>query len=140
MDALNGPIFIHKEHWDKMCSDVENRLPEEACGLVAGKERRSVSIYPITNILGSPTHFRLDPQQQLDAMLQMEEQNLDMLAIYHSHPAGPSHPSVTDILEAAYPDTVNLIWYPQNEDWCCRGFLITSGRVEEVRLDIVVEE
>jgi [CysO sulfur-carrier protein]-S-L-cysteine hydrolase len=137
MDPVSGEITIRQEHWDEMRSDVENCLPDEACGLVAGKDRCSIRVYPITNILPGPTRFRLDPQQQLQAMLLMEEQELDMMAIYHSHPAGPSHPSVTDLEESAYPETVNLIWYPQEGDWCCRGFIIKAGQAEEVTLKIL---
>ncbi|MFO7625063.1 MAG: M67 family metallopeptidase [Anaerolineales bacterium] len=140
MDTLINGICIRQEHCDEMRSDVEDQLPNEACGLVAGKDRCSVRVFPIKNILASPIRFRLDPQQQLDAMLSMEEQGFDMMAIYHSHPAGPPHPSVTDIVESAYPDVVNLIWYPQGGEWRCRGFIITTDQMVEVTLDILGEK
>jgi proteasome lid subunit RPN8/RPN11 len=140
MVSLANVCTIRQAHWDEMRSDVENRLPDEACGLVAGRERCSISIYPINNILHSPTRFRLDPQGQLDAMLSMEEQGLDMMAIYHSHPVGPSYPSITDIEEAAYPDTLHLIWHPHQSNWYCRGYLIHSGVYEEVKLKILRDE
>jgi [CysO sulfur-carrier protein]-S-L-cysteine hydrolase len=139
MDKVSDLITIRREHWHEMYLDVEKQLPNEACGLVAGKDRCSIEVYPIKNILASPTRFRLDPQQQLDAMLSMEEKGLDMMAIYHSHPAGPSHPSMKDIAEAAYPETVNLIWYPDDGEWCCRGFIIQEGQMKEIKLDILVE-
>jgi proteasome lid subunit RPN8/RPN11 len=140
MDTVSAGLTIRQEHWLEMRSDVENRFPNEACGLVGGKDRCSVKVYPIKNILTSPTRFRLDPQQQLEAMLSMEELGLEMVAIYHSHPAGPSHPSIRDIAEAAYPDAANLIWYLDGEDWCCRGFTIKAGQMKEMKLEILVEE
>jgi proteasome lid subunit RPN8/RPN11 len=136
MDTLSRAITIRKKHWDQMLSDAETRLPDEACGIVAGKDRSSVRVYPVTNILQSSTRFRFDPHQQLEAMLLIEEQGWEMMAIYHSHPAGPSHPSVTDIKESAYPETVNLIWYPEQGEWHCRGYIIKASHIEEVPLDI----
>ena len=129
-------ITIHQEHWDEMRSDVEARFPEEACGLVAGKHDCSEWVRPITNISRSPTRFRFDPHQQLEVMLLIEEQGMEMMAIYHSHPRGPSMPSTLDIEEAAYPETVNLIWYPVDDDWNCRGYLIEAGQCEEVIINI----
>jgi len=140
MAPLGNLITIRKEHWGEMRLDVANRSPNEACGLVAGLDQSSIWVYPIPNILDSPSRFRLDPQGQLEAMLSMEEQGFELLAIYHSHPAGPSHPSPTDIKESAYPETVHLIWHPQEGDWHCRGYLIHSGAFEEVKLKILGDE
>jgi proteasome lid subunit RPN8/RPN11 len=140
MDTVRGAITIKKEHWDEMRINVESCLPNETCGLVAGRERCSVEVFPIANVLQSPNRFSLDPQQQLDAMLWIEEKGLELIAIYHSHPAGPSYPSLTDINESAFPGTVYLIWHPNRRDWLCRGFSIQAGQIQEVRLDIVGEE
>ncbi len=129
--------MILREHWDQMRADVVEKAPEEACGLVAGRDNRSQKVFKVPNILHSPTRFRLDPQQQLEALLMIEENNWDLLAIYHSHPAGPSFPSATDIREAAYPDAVNLIWYPHRGDWSCRGFMIEEGVFKEIALRIL---
>jgi proteasome lid subunit RPN8/RPN11 len=58
-----------------------------------------------------------------------------MLAIFHSHPRGPSAPSSTDILEAMYP-VVNIIWSKAGRRWQARGFWIEAGKVEEVPLKV----
>lgn len=133
---MSNSITIHKEHWDVMLVDVEARFPEEACGLVAGKLGYSEWVRPIINILSSTSQFRFDPHQQLEAMLLIEEQDLEMMAIYHSHPGGPSMPSILDIEQSAYPETIHLIWYPVGEIWNCRGYLIDAGKFEEVILHI----
>ena len=133
---MSRPITIYKEHWDVMRLDVEARFPVEACGLVAGKQGCSEWVRPITNISRSPTRFRLDPHQQLEAMLLIEEQGLEMMAIFHSHPHGPAIPSDQDVEESAYPETVNLIWYPVGGTWDCRGYFINAGKFGEVSLNI----
>jgi proteasome lid subunit RPN8/RPN11 len=120
-----------------MRADVIDRIPEEACGLVAGIDNRSQRVFMISNIWQSPVRFRLDPQEQLEALLMIEDNNWDLLAIYHSHPRGPAYPSESDIGEAAYPEAINLIWYPHEGDWTCRGFLIKDGKYGEIKLVIL---
>jgi proteasome lid subunit RPN8/RPN11 len=115
----------------QMAEDVSRRAPEEACGLVSGKNGRSLSVYPIENILHSQSRFRMHPEQQVKAYFELLEKGLDLLAIYHSHPKGPPDPSPTDIAEAAYPEAVNLIWFSQQGVWNCRGYSIREGQVSE---------
>jgi [CysO sulfur-carrier protein]-S-L-cysteine hydrolase len=122
-----------------MRADVIDRAPLEACGLVAGRDNRSLKVFTISNSLQSPIRFKLDPQEQLTALLSMEEYGWDLLAIYHSHPAGPPYPSPTDISESAYPEAVNLIWYPHKGDWSCRGYSIQASAVTEILLDMIEE-
>lgn len=108
--------------------------------MVAGKDNRSLKIFEISNSLQSPIRFRMDPQEQIEALLMIEDKGWDLLAIYHSHPAGPQHPSATDVNEAAYPEALNLIWYPYRQDWSCRGFIIEEGIVNEIPIEIVARE
>ena len=102
-------------------------LPEEACGLIGGTQGRAVIALPITNELHSPVRFRMDPAEQLQAFLQFESQGLDLLAIYHSHPNGPPHPSPTDIEEFLYPGVLYLILSPGPSGWQVREFEHQGG-------------
>ncbi len=115
---------------------VAAEAPLEACGLVAGQERQSLAVFPVTNELHSPTAYRFAPQEQLDLFLRLEKEGWDLLAIYHSHPAGPQMPSQTDVAQAAYPDSVYLIWSKIDADWQCRGFIIETGQVTEIPIKI----
>ena len=115
-----------------MRRDVNARLPFEACGLVGGKQQRVLDIFPIANALHSPVRFRMEPAEQVRVVLDLEGRGWDMLAIYHSHPNGPDHPSPTDLMEAAYPEAANLIWTFQTGEWLCRGFLISKNHFTEI--------
>jgi proteasome lid subunit RPN8/RPN11 len=110
-------------------------LPEEACGMVGGRATspfyQAVEVIPISNELHSSQRFRMDPHEQLHAFMTFEENGLELVAIYHSHPSGPEGPSSTDIAEAYYPDTIQLIWRPVGDQWRCRGFLIQNEIVHE---------
>jgi proteasome lid subunit RPN8/RPN11 len=130
-------LILTGEQWSQMMDDAERRAPEEACGLLAGRGEQAVAVLPITNILHSPVRYRLDPKQQLDAFMWIDKQGLSLIGIYHSHPAGPDSPSVTDIQEAYYPEAAYLIWSRRSGSWVCRAFSMIDRHVQEI--SIVIE-
>lgn len=119
--------------WDAMQAYVSHLAPQEACGLLAGHGQEVTAIFPIVNELASPVRFRMAAREQLRVLEQIDAQGLDLLAIFHSHPSGPSTPSATDIVEAVYP-VVNIIWNGAGGVWQARGFWIAAGGFEEVPL------
>lgn len=111
--------------------------PEEACGLVAGRQGRATEAHLGRNISPTPrVAYELD-HETLACMIDFEDAGLDLVAIYHSHPAGPEAPSPTDIARAAYPGAVHLICSLADPvQPVLRGFCIAEGRAREVQLDI----
>lgn len=136
MAALINHIQIQPDHWQLMLDHVSKLDPEEACGLAAGIQGLTRRIYPIENRLHSPVRFEMDPQQQVNAILEIEDQGWDMLAIFHSHPKGPPVPSPTDVEKATYPEAVNLIWSKLADGWTCRGFLIQEKVITEIPIQV----
>ncbi len=139
MDPLVHGISFRQMDWDQMLTHIIANLPEEACGLVAGKNGVATKIYPVPNALQSEVRFRMDPQAQVLAFLEIEKMGWELEAIYHSHPQGPPVPSQTDIAEAAYPDAAYLIWSPLGERWDCRAFLIQRQEVKEILISVTSE-
>lgn len=137
---MGDKIYIREQNYQMMHEDVIRRLPHEACGIVAGRHNCSEEIFDITNILSSPTRFRMSPEEQWDAFKAMEDQNLDLLAIYHSHPNGPTGPSKTDIEEFAYPGSKYLIWARSEKEWVCRAYVISEQEVTQVPIVILKDE
>ena len=135
MDKVNSQeLILLRLHWEQMRTWVSSATPEEACGLIAGINRTSSRIYPVENELHSPVRFRLHPQKQLDAFIDIESRGLDFLAIYHSHPKGPGFPSQTDLAEFAYPEVLSLIWYPEQGSWQCRCYEIKDLMYIEINI------
>lgn len=120
--------------WEQMRSHVAAHAPEEACGLVAGKDGHAQRVIPVENDLHSRFRYRMAPEAQLAAFQEIEAEGLELVAIYHSHPDGPENPSITDIAEAYYPEALYLIWSRTSDEWQCRGFWIRDGHVHETRL------
>jgi len=118
----------------KMLAWVLANLPEEACGLVGGRAGEALLVFTAENELHSPRRFRMRPTDQLRGFRLFEEQGLELLAIFHSHPAGPPGPSPTDIAEAYYPETLTLIWSPGEAGWTLRAYRVEGRHVMEVPL------
>ncbi len=129
-------LILGKQHWHEMLAHVDQQVPLEACGLLAGKNDRVEKVIPVRNQAQSAARFVMDPYEQLQAFDWIESNGLDLLGIFHSHPAGPATASATDVAEAAY-EVVHLIWSRAQNGWQARGFWIENSRVSEVSLKIV---
>lgn len=119
-----------------MCEHIRAETPLEACGLVAGRGNRAEAIYPIKNALKSPVQFRMDAREQLKAFESIEEQGLELLAIYHSHPNGPETPSETDLAESRY-EAICLIWAPHQAEWRVRAFWLEPSSAAEIPIEMI---
>ena len=108
--------------------------------MVAGVDQISYEVFPVTNILHSPVRYQMDPEQQLECLNQIDENQWDLQAIYHSHPPGLNEPSPIDIAEASYPGVIHLIWSQTNGEWNCQGYLIEKGVVNKVENFHIEEE
>jgi len=133
---MKQQLTISKKHWQEMLDYVEQNTPLESCGLLAGKNDRVEKVILVRNQAQSPARFVMDPYDQLKAFDWIESNELDLLGIFHSHPAGPETVSITDIAEAAY-EVVHLIWSRNQGHWKARGFWIENGSATEVPLQIV---
>lgn len=118
-----------------MITHVDAQAPLEACGLLAGLDSKVESVIEVANQAQSAVQFVMEPIGQLKAFEWMESNGMELIGIFHSHPAGPEIPSPTDIKEAAY-DVVNVILARVDDQWRARGFWIEDGTFKEVLLQI----
>lgn len=128
-------LSISQRHWQFIQHHAENAVPMEACGLIAGKGGLVQAVLSVTNITQDPKTFLMEPRQQLKAFEWIESRGMELVGIYHSHPAGPETLSPTDVGEAAYP-VVQVILSREGDQWQTRGFWIETGQVFEVRIKV----
>ncbi|HEY8198957.1 MAG TPA: M67 family metallopeptidase [Candidatus Limnocylindrales bacterium] len=116
--------------------------PNEACGILAGDRAaidggRAISFHPLTNIEASPFLYRIDPVEQLHAMVAIDDADEVVWGIFHSHVASPAEPSVTDIGLAFYPEALYLICSLADAGSPhVRAWSIQAGAVTEVSLGL----
>lgn len=125
--------------WMKMSEHVGSVSPREACGLLAGKSDQVESVYPVKNIATSQDRFQMGPSEQVQALFEIEASGSELLAIYHSHPEGPSMPSAADIEEWRYPDALSVIWSREAGNWVCRAYAQSASGFNEIKLAILCE-
>ena len=83
MDALEIPKHI----FSQMLAHAHEQAPIEACGILAGGDHLVERLYSMANTDQSSDHFTMAPEEQFAVMKDMRAKGLEMLAIYHSHPA-----------------------------------------------------
>ena len=112
-------------------------FPNEACGLIAAKEGTPTRVYVMTNVDASPVSYRLDPKEQLKVFSEMDDEGLELAAIYHSHTHSEAYPSETDRRLAFYPESRYLILsLSDREHPVLKAFRIDEDSVEEEELSI----
>ncbi len=131
-------LTIARPFLDQVLDHLQACYPLEGCGLLAGDETGLVTaVYPIDNVLHSPTAYEMDPKQQIEAMLALEAAGWQLLAIYHSHPQGPEEPSATDITLAYYPKVLYIIVSLREQTLpVVRAFQIMAQEVVEQKIKI----
>lgn len=133
--TMKGQLELSREQVREITAYVDLHAPLEACGLLAGRNDQVEKVLFVRNQAQSPVRFVMDPYEQLQAFEWIDSDGLDLLSIFHSHPAGPETVSSTDIAEAAYA-VVHVICSRKNGEWKLRGFWIEDGNPTEVPLQI----
>ena len=123
---------------DHILAQAEREAPIEACGFLFGMPGRITKDHQMTNADGREDHFSFDPNEHLAALKAASANGLDIVGIYHSHPATPARPSDEDIKLAHYPGIIYLIISLKEEQKSVRAFNIRDGQVAEESL--IIEE
>jgi proteasome lid subunit RPN8/RPN11 len=95
---------------DKLIAHAKEENPNECCGIVAGKNEEATRVYRMTNTEKSPFRYRMDSKEQFNVQREIDEQEMKILAYYHSHTHTEAYPSATDIRMAIWNDTKEAIW------------------------------
>ena len=110
-------------------------FPNECCGVIAGRDDAPVKVIPMKNADASPVTYRLEGREQLQVFDAMDEEGLELWAIYHSHTHSEAYPSETDVRLAFYPDARYLLLsLADRERPVLRSYRIRDGEVTEEEL------
>ena len=130
-------LTIGLAQYEQMIAHLEDALPLEGCGLLAGLGGTVTRIYPVDNALSSPHAYEMDPGQQVEAFLDLEKRGWELAAIYHSHPNGPDTPSMEDISKSNYTEPYYIIVsFRDQQEPMARAFTIRDGESTEVLLQV----
>jgi len=112
-------------------------FPNECCGIIAARDGVPMKVVPMRNADASPVTYRLDGNEQLQVFEGLDEEGLELWAIYHSHTHSEAYPSETDVRLAFYPDArYILLSVADREQPVLRSFFVRDGEVTEEELTI----
>ena len=133
-------VILRKAAYEEMVDYARSRLPEEACGLIAGQidgETKNVEkVFCLTNTDHSAEHFNIDPREQLAAVREARANGWTMLGNWHSHPSTPSRMSEEDIRLAVDSAASYLILSLAETEPVLNAFSVKDGAVRKDNLII----
>jgi proteasome lid subunit RPN8/RPN11 len=102
-------LEIPEDLLSRLIEHARQEYPLESCGILAGKNGKITKLYSMENTHKSSFCYLMAPEEQLRVFQEIEEDGLELSAIYHSHPHSPAIPSQRDVDSAFYPDSIILI-------------------------------
>lgn len=127
-----GVLEVPSDIVDQMISEAKDKAPVEACGILAGRGGRVTEFYRMSNTDNSSVHFMMAPEEQFAVAKDIRAKGLEVLAIYHSHPATDARPSAEDIRLALTEDvTYMILSLLDAEKPVLKGFVVEDGDVRE---------
>ena len=131
-------IEIPEDIREAMISHAKDEVPNEACGILAGRSGRVEHFYAMRNADDSPVTYRLDPTEQIRVFNEIEDKGWELVGIFHSHTQSQAYPSETDRRQAFYPEAhYVLVSLANSKAPDLRAFLIDDGHVDEQEVRIL---
>jgi len=134
-------VRLKQIDFEAIVAHAKNGLPNEACGLIAGKLEGEIKtiekVYLLSNPDKSPEHFSIDPREQLRAVKDMRANGFVPLGNFHSHPATPARLSEEDIRLAYDSKASYLILTLADEPPVIKAFGVVGGEVSPQELEVV---
>jgi len=131
-------MLLPKRYADEIVKHARAEVPNECCGLLAGKNGTVLEVFRCESTEKSPYRYYLDPKDQIRIMREMDRKGWDLVGIYHSHTHTEAYPSKTDVELAFYPEALYFIVSLEDRNApVIRAFRITDGQIaeEEVVID-----
>jgi proteasome lid subunit RPN8/RPN11 len=127
---------------EEMVAHAVADLPNECCGIIAGKDGTATRLYRTTNSEASPFRYNIDPRDLLRIEREIDDNGWQVLVIYHSHVASEAYPSPTDVRLSQwqgtnpptdlYPGAYYVLVSLKDRDHpVVRAFQIHAGEVAE---------
>jgi proteasome lid subunit RPN8/RPN11 len=131
------PIRVPRAMHDEMVEHALEGRPNEVCGLLGGQGDEVTRLFRATNKEHSPVRYEIEPSDLLRIFREIDDADLDLVGIYHSHTHTQAYPSATDIRLAYYPDARYLIVSLMDErNPHIRAFRILDGQVTEDSIEV----
>ena len=135
-------LTISRAIVEQILQQARDEYPDEACGVILGPigADKPVRLKPMINAAHSPTFYEFDAKDLLALYREVDENDEEIVVIYHSHTETEAYPSRTDIAYAGEPGA-HYVLVSTREDIApateFRSYRIIDGKVTEEPVTIL---
>jgi proteasome lid subunit RPN8/RPN11 len=134
-------LEISREFVDAILEQSRAEYPDECCGVILGPvgSGEALRLKPMINAAHSPTFYEFDSKDLLALYREIDDNDEEIVVIYHSHTETEAHPSRTDIAYASEPNAHYVLVSTREEIAPAtefRSFRIVDGSVSEEEVSI----
>ena len=134
-------LTISRAIVDAILEQSRVEYPDECCGVILGPVGADtpVRLKPMANAAHSPTFYEFDPKDLLALYREVDDNDEEIVVIYHSHTETEARPSRTDIAYAGEPGAHYVLVSTREEIAPAtefRSFRIIDGIVTEEEVSI----
>lgn len=143
MESQIQSFILNHFQLERLACLARDSLPNESCALLLGNNTNKENEIQVIESLSMKnsdalptTRFRIDSQELINGYLRAEKMGLNVVGIFHSHPAPPI-PSSTDKIFMEINPVVWLIYSTLTNE--SRAYIYEQKKVREVRLRVIKE-
>ena len=134
-------LIISRAFVDAIIEQSRAEYPDECCGVILGPIGKGSleRLKPMINAAHSPTFYEFDPKDLLALYREVDDNDEEIVVIYHSHTETEAFPSRTDIAYAGEPGAHYVLVSSRKEIAPAiefRSFRIIDGVVTEEEVSI----
>ena len=138
---MNMTLKISQSMVDAIVQQSRDEYPDECCGVILGPVGldKAERLKPMINAAHSPTFYEFDPKDLLALYREVDDNDEEIVVIYHSHTETEARPSRTDIAYAGEPGAHYVLVSSREEIAPAiefRSFRIIDGVVTEEEVSI----
>jgi proteasome lid subunit RPN8/RPN11 len=134
-------LEISQKFVDAIIAQSRAEYPDECCGVILGPagSGKATRLKPMINAAHSPTFYEFDSKDLLALYREIDDNDEEIVVIYHSHTETEARPSRTDIAYASEP-LAHYVLVSTREEIApaieFRSFRIIDGVVTEEEVSI----
>ena len=134
-------LEISRKFVNAILTQSRSEYPDECCGVILGPvgTGKAARLKPMINAAHSPTFYEFDSRDLLSLYREIDDNDEDIVVIYHSHTETEARPSRTDIAYASEPEAHYVLVSTREEIAPAiefRSFRIIDGVVSEEEVSI----
>jgi proteasome lid subunit RPN8/RPN11 len=131
-------LRIRRHHIDLLKQETKRIHPIEACAMLFGKMSQNEAVVEKVEFAPkksqSLVRFEIGPEKVADVFTEAEEEGLDFIGLFHSHPA-PADPSSIDLRYMKFwGNAISVILSSLNGKLA--AYQLTDGSIEEATIQI----